>query len=68
MVTTIAVVLSLLLVAASVLIHYEFLRGTSAISNRLEIPRRTHILVVIAGVVIAHRISTFPLSRQPPIA
>ena len=54
MVTTITVVLSLLLVAASVLIHYECLRGTSEISRRLAIPRRTHILVVIAGVVIAH--------------
>ena len=54
MVTTIAVGLSLLLVAASVLVHYEFLRATSEFSSRLAIPRRTHILVVIAGVLIAH--------------
>lgn len=54
MATTIAIALSLLLVAASVLIHYEFLRATSAFSSRLAIPRRTHILVVIAGVLVAH--------------
>ncbi len=54
MVTTIAIVLSLLLVAATVLIHYEFLRATSAFSSSLEIARRPHILVVIAGALIAH--------------
>jgi hypothetical protein len=30
------------------------LRATSAFSSRLAIPRRTHILVVIGGVLIAH--------------
>jgi hypothetical protein len=54
MVTLIAIVLSLLLVAATVLIHYEFLRATSVFSSRLTIPRRTHILVVIGGVLVAH--------------
>lgn len=54
MVTSIAIALSLLLIAATVLIHYEFLRATSAFSSRLAIPRRAHILVVIGGVLIAH--------------
>lgn len=54
MVTTIAIILSLLLVAASVIIHYEFLRATSEYASQLAIPRRTHILVVLAGVLIAH--------------
>lgn len=54
MVIVFATAISLLLVAATVLIHYEFLRATSALSARLAIPRRTHILVVIVGVLIAH--------------
>lgn len=54
MVISIAVALSLLLVAATVLIHYEFLRVISAFSSRLAIPRRAHILVVISGVMMAH--------------
>ena len=54
MVTVIAAVLSLLLVAASVLIHYECLHAISEYSRRLAIPQRTHILVVITGVLIAH--------------
>jgi len=54
MITTIAVGLSLLLVAATVLIHFEFLRATSAFSGRLVISRRAHIVVVIAGVLTAH--------------
>ncbi len=54
MATTVAIGLSLLLVAASVIIHYEFLRATSSFAGRLNIPRQTHILVVLAGVLIAH--------------
>jgi hypothetical protein len=54
MITSIAIMLSLLLVAATVLIHFELLRATSAFSSRLAIARRTHILVVIGGVLIAH--------------
>lgn len=54
MVTTIAATVSLLLVAASVIIHYEFLRATSVFANSLSIRRQTHILVVIAGVLVAH--------------
>lgn len=54
MITTIAVAISLLLVAASVIIHYEFLRATSAFANSRSIPRRMQILVVLAGVLVAH--------------
>ncbi len=54
MVTSIAIALSLLLIAASVIIHYEFLRVTSDFANRADIPRRAHILVVLAGVLVAH--------------
>ncbi len=54
MVTTVAVAISLLLVAASVVIHYEFLRMTSALANGLMIQRRVRILFVLAGVLMAH--------------
>jgi len=54
MITTFAVVLSLFLVAATVIIHYELLRATSTFVNRVSISRRPHILVVITGVLIAH--------------
>jgi hypothetical protein len=54
MVTTIAVAISLLLVAASVIIHYEFLRTTSVFANGLTIQRRMRILVMLAGVLVAH--------------
>ena len=56
MLTILAIVMSLLLVGATVLIHYECLRATSNFSSRLSIPRRSHILVVIAGVFVAHLI------------
>jgi hypothetical protein len=46
--------LSLLLVAATVIVHYEFLRGLSGLTERLSIPRRAQILVVIGGVFLAH--------------
>ncbi len=54
MVTTVAIGLSLLLVAACVTIHFEILGATSGLSRRLAIPRRTHVLVIIAGVLVAH--------------
>jgi hypothetical protein len=57
-VATIAV--ALLLVAANVIIHYEFLRATSAFANSLTIQRRMHILVVLTGVRLA------PLSCDAP--
>jgi hypothetical protein len=50
----VAVLLSLLLVAATVIVHYEFLRLTSAVTSRLSIPGRAHILVIIAMVFVAH--------------
>jgi hypothetical protein len=50
----VAVLLSLLLVAATVIVHYEFLRLTSAMTGSLSIPRRAEILVIIAMVFVAH--------------
>lgn len=50
----VAVLLSLLLVAATVIIHYEFLRLTSALTGRLSIPGRAQILVIITMVFVAH--------------
>ncbi len=46
--------LSLLLVAATVIVHYEFLRGLSGLTEHLPVPRRAQILVVIGGVFFAH--------------
>ena len=46
--------LSLLLVAVTVIVHYEFLRGISGLTGRLSIPDRAQILVIIAGVLVAH--------------
>ena len=51
---TVAVLLSLLLVAATVIVHYEFLRLTSAVTRGLSIPGRAQILVIIAMVFVAH--------------
>lgn len=50
----VVVLLSLLLVAATVIIHYEFLRLTSVVTRGLSIPGRGQILVIIAIVFIAH--------------
>lgn len=50
----VAVLLSLLLVAATVIVHYEFLRLTSAVTGRLSIPGRAQILAIIAMVFVAH--------------
>ena len=50
----VAVLLSLLLVAATVIVHYEFLRLASAVTGRLSIPGRAQILVIIAMVFVAH--------------
>ncbi len=65
MVTIVAIFVSLLLVAATVLIHYECLRATSAFSSRLSIPRRSHILVVIAGVIVAHLVEVTLYAVSP---
>ena len=50
----VAVLLSLLLVAATVIVHYEFLRLASAMTGSLSIPGRAQILVIIAVVFVAH--------------
>lgn len=50
----VAVLLSLLLVAATVIVHYEFLRLTSDLTGRLSIPGRAQILAIIAMVFVAH--------------
>lgn len=51
---TVAVLLSLLLVAATVIVHYEFLRMTSAVARGLSISGRAQILLIIAMVFVAH--------------
>lgn len=50
----VAVLLSLLLLAATVIVHYEFLRLASAVSYGLSIPGRARILVIIGIVFVAH--------------
>jgi hypothetical protein len=49
-----AVAIALTLVVATVLIHYELLRGTSLLIPRLAIPPRTRLLVVLGAVFVAH--------------
>ena len=51
---TLALLVSLALVVATVLIHYEVLRAASRLIPRLSIPLRTRILVVIAVAFVAH--------------
>jgi hypothetical protein len=51
---TVAVLLSLLLVATTVIVHYEFLRVTSAVIGRPSIQGRAQILAIIAMVFVAH--------------
>ncbi len=49
-----ALLISAFLVAACVLIHYEVLRFTSILLDRLTIPPRPRILVVMIAVFLAH--------------
>jgi hypothetical protein len=51
---SLALFVSLALVVATVLIHYEVLRAASRLIPRLSIPLRTRILVVIAVAFVAH--------------
>jgi hypothetical protein len=37
-----------------VIVHHEFLRAVSGLAGRLSIPDRAQILVIIAGVLVAH--------------
>jgi hypothetical protein len=46
--------LTLLLVLATVVIHYEILRIASVVMPRMSIPPRSRILVVIAAAFIGH--------------
>jgi hypothetical protein len=54
MIQTLAIALSLLLVAATVILHYEFLRLASTLTARLSIPGRAQILIIIFLVLVAH--------------
>lgn len=54
MTTLFAMLLALVLIAATSMIHYEMLRVTAGIIPRLKVAARARILVVIAGVFIAH--------------
>lgn len=48
------ILLTILLVVAVVLLHYEALLHSSRLAERLTIPPRTRILVVIAAAFVAH--------------
>ena len=50
----IALGIAIALVGATILLHYEVLRGTSGLIPKLSIPLRSRILVVIAAVFLAH--------------
>lgn len=50
----ISIGLTVLLVAASIFIHYEFLRVLSLAMPRLTIPLRSRLLLVIGVVFVAH--------------
>jgi hypothetical protein len=54
MAIVLAALASLALVAATVLIHYEVLRGTSLLLPRLAMPVRTRVLIVITACFLAH--------------
>ncbi len=47
-------IISIALVIATVIVHYEALRLTSDLVPRLAIPPRSRILVVLAAVFLAH--------------
>ena len=49
-----AAVLNLILVAASVLIHYEILRVISGVIEEVNARPRQRLLVVISGAFVAH--------------
>jgi hypothetical protein len=46
--------IGLLLVTATVLLHYELLQFAAGLPDRLTVPTRSKILIVIAVVVTAH--------------
>jgi hypothetical protein len=50
----IALLISLFLATATVLVHYELLQFAATLPNRLTYPTRSRILIVIAVVLAAH--------------
>jgi hypothetical protein len=54
MATFFALILGLVLILATITIHYEALRAISGAIPRLRAPPRARILIVIGGVFIAH--------------
>jgi hypothetical protein len=52
--TAISVIISLILVTATVLLHYELLQFAAGLPNRLTSPKRSRVLIVLAVVLTAH--------------
>ena len=50
----ISIIISLLLVAATVLMHYELLQFAGTLPGRLTGPTRSRLIIVIGVVVVAH--------------
>ena len=50
----ISIIVSLLLVAATVLLHYELLQFAGTLPGRLTGPTRSRMIIVIGVVVAAH--------------
>jgi len=50
----ISVIISLILVTATVLLHYELLQFAAGLPDRLTYPKRSRILIVLAVVLAAH--------------
>ena len=54
----VTIVVSLLLAAATVVIHYELLQFAGTLPRRLTVPTRPRIIIVIGVVLAAHKCST----------
>jgi hypothetical protein len=52
--TLVALLLTLILVSATVLIHYEVLRSTHSLIGHLSVFGRARILVTITSILLAH--------------
>ena len=50
----VSIVVSLLLVAATVITHYEFLQFAGTLPRRLTVPPRPRMIIVIGVVLAAH--------------
>ena len=64
MALSLSILVALLLVTATVLLHYELLQFAAGLPERLTFPTRSRILVVIAVVLAAHVIEA-ALRRVP---